>query len=150
MSAHPEARHGLFDAGRELLHSLVEHLRTRLQLVGLELRREQQRLVAMAVAALLAYLLAGVTLILIALTVVAGFWDTPHRMQAMGWTLAVFVIATVVAAVVMLRRLSEPTRLFAVSLAELRKDEALLRAAPETAVDLATSPSTRSEVHAAR
>jgi uncharacterized membrane protein YqjE len=128
--ARPSPSSEVFDTCRGLLLGAVIHLRTRLRLLGLEVRREQQRLVGLLAAAMLWWMLTGITLLLFALTVILVFWATPWRLHAMATTLAAFTVASVVARSAVLRRLNEEPALFAASLAELDKDEAALGGVP--------------------
>lgn len=73
----------LADAGA----GLVAHLRQRLELLAVEITEEELRFARVLGWQLLALFLSCMTLAVAVAMVLAAFWETEHRMQAMGFTL---------------------------------------------------------------
>ena len=113
----------------QLCGTLLAMLQTRVELLTTEISEDVERgvqillwgLVA-ALAAVLALLLAGVTLILC-------FWDTHRLLAAVGVTVA-FLVLSAVAAWVARSRLQERPRFLDASRTELVRDVAALRREP--------------------
>jgi uncharacterized membrane protein YqjE len=117
---------GLIDSLLKLSRSVVAHARMRLQLLGLELEQEKQRIFVALLATLFAYLFLSVTLMLAALAVVVHFWDTPDRLASVIWMAAAAAALTLGCVGLAFMKLSTPSTLFHASLAELVSDEAAL------------------------
>lgn len=118
--------HGMFESGKRFAISLIGHLRSRLELLGLEISQEKGRLVSVVMMALLGYLMVGVTLLLAVLLAVASSWDTVWRLHVIGAMLAGSIVILVVIGVVLRRRLQLRSTLFRSSLRELARDEQAL------------------------
>ncbi len=114
---------GLLSALARLSRSLIGHVRMRVQLLGLELEQEKQRIFAALLATLFAYLFLSVTLMLVALAVIIHFWDTPDRMASVVWMAGIAALVTVASVLFAVQRISRPSTLFHASLAELVEDE---------------------------
>mgnify|MGYP000920903509 CR=1 FL=1 len=125
---------GLFASLRGLAATGLALLQTRLELLAVEWQEEQARLAGLAAfgAAAFVFLSAGLVFLSVWLTVL--FWES-NRLLVLGVFSAAFLGAGVVSLLVALRYARAPSRLFAASLAELRKD----RAAAEAAVPEADS-----------
>ncbi len=124
MSAVPGASDpGLLVSLARLSRSLLAHARMRLQLLGLELQQEKERIVVALLATLLAYLFFGVTLVLAALAIIVHYWDTPDRLAAVVWMAVLSAVVTAGLGVFAFIRFSHPSNLFQASLAELIDDE---------------------------
>lgn len=124
MSASPTGG-GLAASLRTLAATFAALLRTRLELLSVEVQEEKQRL-----AGLLFYGLAAVSLLITGCTFLAVFitvllWDT-NRLLALGVCAAVFLVLGFVALVAVLRYQRAGSKLFAASLAELSRDRDLL------------------------
>jgi uncharacterized membrane protein YqjE len=117
---------GLLSALGRLSRSLIGHARMRVQLLGLELEQEKQRIFVALLATLFAYLFLSVTLMLVALAVIVHFWDTPDRMTSVIWMAVISALITVGSALYAMQRISRPSTLFHASLAELAEDEEAL------------------------
>ena len=81
---------GLFDSLRTLGASVVALIRTRAELIVVELEEEKERRKEMVVLAAAAGLFFGMSLLLVALFVVVLFWDT-HRLLALGGVTVLYV-----------------------------------------------------------
>lgn len=107
----------------------VALLRTRLELLKVETEEEAARLVGLLLWGLAAVLLGIVGAVFLAVFLTVLWWES-HRLLALGVFAALFIAAAVVA-VTMARHLArQGSRLFAASLAELRRDEAALSGEP--------------------
>ncbi len=121
---------GLLSALARLSRSLIGHVRMRVQLLGLELEQEKQRIFVALLATLLAYLFLSVTLMLVALAVIVHFWDTPDRMASVVWMAVISALVTIASGLFAAQRISRPSTLFHASLAELVEDEEALSQHP--------------------
>lgn len=118
---------GLFDSVRRLLAGLVAIAQTRLELVTTELAAEIQRAVGLLLWAAVALFFAGLSVLMIAITLVV-FAPESQRPLVAGIVCACFVAGAIGAGLVVRRRLAARQPLLAASLGELRKDrEALER-----------------------
>lgn len=117
---------GPADAARSLASSLLALAETRFELMALELHEEAERRKRMLVLALAAAVFFVMTLLMVSLLVVALFWET-HRIPAIvGITMAYFAIG--IGAILRIRRiLAESPPPFSASIAEFRKDLAMLQ-----------------------
>lgn len=121
--AAPEApRADLVDNTKELLAAFLAHVRTRLELLGVEMSIEKSRLLLTFAAGLLTGFFGLMTMALGALYVVAKYWDTPYRLIAVSWLMLIAFVFTAVAAIFLVQRLREPSVLFSASAAELSRD----------------------------
>lgn len=125
-----EPHGGMFDAARQVLAGLVAHLRTRLELLGVELAQEKLRLGAALGFGLAALLCAVVALVLALVLVIALAWNTPWRLQVIAGLCVVSVGASGLLLGLARRRLVSGAVLFQASLRELRRDQHLLDAGP--------------------
>lgn len=120
---------GLFASLRGFATTSVALLRTRLELLRVEAREEVGRLTGLVIWGIAAVLLSIVGAVFLAVFLTVLFWET-HRMLALGVFSAIFLTAAIVAIVMATRLASRKSQLFATSLAELRRDEAMLRDEP--------------------
>jgi uncharacterized membrane protein YqjE len=104
---------------------LVAMLRTRLEIFSLELAEEKSRVMFLAGVGLAAGLCLFLALLVFSLFIAALFWDTPYRLLAIGLTAAVYGVAAVVLARLLVHRLREDGVPFAVTVEELGRDAAL-------------------------
>src|SRR5512138_51237 len=122
MAAEPQAGSGgLFESLKALTASLVGIIHTRLELLSLDIAEEREHLITLLLLALAALFCCGVGMVLLALLVVAAFWET-HRLLALGGAGGLFLLAGAAMAWVAVRNARNRPRLFATSLAELSKD----------------------------
>jgi len=117
----PAPPEGVFDSLKTLSASLVGIVHTRLALLSNDLAEERTRLTACWVGILLALFCVGVGVVLLAVLIVAAFWDT-HRLLALGGLSGVFLAAGLGAGAFTLHRNRARPRPFEASLAELAKD----------------------------
>jgi uncharacterized membrane protein YqjE len=90
---------------RALGRTLVDMLRTRLELLAVEGAQWQHRLGRLALLAAAGSLAVGICLQLLAALAIAAFWDTPYRLQAIGGMASLFAIAAAVCGLAISRAL---------------------------------------------
>lgn len=121
----PDAPPGLFDSLKALSGSLAGMVHTRLALLSNDLAEEQARLTAYWAGLLVALFCVGVGVVLLAMLIVAVFWDT-HRLLALGVLSGVFLAAGLGTGAFTLHRNRSRPRPFDASLSELAKDRQAL------------------------
>lgn len=123
----PQPTTGLFQSFSNFAGSLIAIAHTRLQLLTTELQEEVRQVGAILLWAFIAAFAAMLGLFLGALAVIFVFWDT-HRIAASLAMIAVFVGITIVAALVLAKKLRSKPPLLDDTLAELAKDRDNLKA----------------------
>ncbi|MEQ1517472.1 MAG: phage holin family protein, partial [Usitatibacteraceae bacterium] len=118
---------------RALCGSLLEHVSMRVELLSIEVQDEKRRLVQLAISAALASALLIVTLVLLAILVLAIYWDTPQRVSAAGILAGIFSALTLGGGFYLAQQLRRSSTLFASSASELRRDAAALISPAEIA-----------------
>lgn len=111
---------------RRIAGSLLEIVQSRIELIGIELTEEKERLMGVAFLGLAAMLFGMLALVALTALVIVVFWDT-YRLQAMT---GVFIVYLVLAAGCALRArtiLREAPMPFEATLAEFEKDRDALR-----------------------
>lgn len=140
---------GLFDSVRRLLAGLVAIAQTRLELVTTELAAEIQRAVGLLLWAAVALFFAGLSVLMIAITLVV-FAPESRRLLVAGLVCAAFVAGAIGAGLVVRHRLAARSPLLAASLGELRKDrEALERGLASAAANSGATSAASSGVTSA-
>jgi uncharacterized membrane protein YqjE len=119
-------RGGLASSLRSLVGSTVGLLRTRLELLSVELQEEKLRLLSMLVYGGAAFVLLSAGLVFLAVFVTVLLWDS-NRLLALGAFSALFLGGGAVALAMLLSLARAPSRLFSASLAELSRDRAALQ-----------------------
>jgi len=118
----PQERRGLLASLRSLVTTLVAIVSTRLEILISEFELEKLRLARMLVLGMAAVFFAAMALIFLSLLVLMLFWDE-HRLAALGGISALYVALTAGTVWWLRRDMLRKSRLFSVSLAELRKDQ---------------------------
>ena len=128
MSVH--ATDGIVQSGRRMLGILVGMVRTRLNLLAIELMEEKSRIWLMLVLTALALIFASMALLMLSLLVIVALWDD-NRLLAIGGLLAFYVAATAGALLFLWRKAKMGSSLFSGTLGELAKDSDALEDAFE-------------------
>lgn len=113
---------GTFESFKQLLSSIVAHLQTRLALFATEFAEEKLRLTSLLYSVILTVFFIFSTLLLVLLFVIAGYWDTPYRLHAIGALTLLFLTGSGIAWHRVRHQLLSRPRLFEASLAELYRD----------------------------
>jgi uncharacterized membrane protein YqjE len=117
---------GLVDSLARLGRSALAVARTRLELLGTEIEEERIRFARLALAVAAIAFCLQMAVLLFVIFVVVLLWET-HRLALLGGFAAAFLVAGVVGALVLKRRLARRPKMFASSLGELVKDEERLQ-----------------------
>jgi uncharacterized membrane protein YqjE len=117
---------GVLVSAKNFVATLIAIIGTRLEIAASELEEERLRLSEMMAWGAFAMLFGVLALIFLSLLVVAVFWDD-HRLAALGVIAAVYVILTAVAGLKLRKCVEQKSRLFSVTVEELRKDQEGLR-----------------------
>lgn len=120
---------GMFASLRTLLHSGLGLLKTRLELLRLELEEEKLRVLGLLGYGAAALLLLSAGLVFLAIFLTVLLWDG-YRLLVLGLFTAIFLGAGAFALYAAWRYAHAGGRLFATSLAELSRDRQSLRDDP--------------------
>jgi len=112
---------GLFESLKTLSVSLVSIVHTRLELLSTDIAEERDRFTSLLVLVLVALFCLGFGAVLLAMLIVAVFWES-HRLVALGGLTGFFLIAGAAVGWLAMHKVRTRPRLFAASLAELSKD----------------------------
>ena len=123
MSVH--ATDDIVRSGRRMLAILVSMVRTRLNLLAVELVQEKSRIWLILVLTALALIFASMALLALSLLVVVIFWED-SRLLAIGSLSIFYAVATIITLVVLQQKAKTGSNLFASTLSELSKDSAAL------------------------
>jgi uncharacterized membrane protein YqjE len=118
----PQEKRGLLASLRSLVTTLVAIVATRLEILISEFELEKLRLARMLVLGMAAAFFAAMALIFLSLLVLMLFWDE-HRLAALGGISALYIALTAGTVWWLRYDMRRKSRLFSVSLAELRKDQ---------------------------
>ena len=111
---------------RGLLADLLELVEVRLELAAVEAREDLDQVLVLLVQVMLALMLAGFGLIFLAVFVTVLLWDA-QRYAVLGGFAGLFLLGSLVFALLARRRLRRGLRLFRSSRDELRRDRERLR-----------------------
>ncbi|MEX3931347.1 phage holin family protein [Paraburkholderia phymatum] len=111
---------------RRILSSSFSILQTRLELIGIELAEEKDRLLMVLFMGLAAMMLAMMALIALTALIAIAFWDT-YRWQALAGITLVYAIAAIVFALKARSGLHNAPMIFEATLHEFQKDREIFR-----------------------
>lgn len=111
---------------RRIFSSFFSILQTRLELIGIELAEEKDRLLMVLFMGLAAMMLATMALLALTVLIVIAFWDT-YRWQALAGITIFYVIAAIVCGVKARSGLRNAPMIFEATLHEFQKDRELFR-----------------------
>ena len=114
------------EAVRRIGCTLLDMLQTRLELAAVEIEEESRRLLGYFVLALLALILFGLAMLLVALAVILVFWDS-YRLEAAIGLAALFGVAAGMIGLKLRADFSSRPRLLAATVGELNKEKNLIR-----------------------
>jgi uncharacterized membrane protein YqjE len=122
---------GLFGSLKRLLATLVELVRTRLELLSNELQAEKERLIEIAAVGALAVFCLSFGAILLTFLLVVLFWDN-YRLPVLVILTGLYFLFGLIAALSCRRKLKAQSAILAATLAELAKDREQLYSEHET------------------
>jgi uncharacterized membrane protein YqjE len=106
---------------RRIVSSVFSIFETRLELIGIELSEEKERLLGVLFLGLAAMMLTMMALITLTVLIAIAFWDT-YRWQSLAAITAVYVLVAVACAMRARAGLSNAPNVFESTLAEFKKD----------------------------
>lgn len=113
---------GLMPHVRRLGASLLDHVALRMELLSVEFQEEKARIARLVIGAALAVGLLIVSLVLIAVAILAVYWDTSSRTTVAAALAAVFACLTAGAGAFAWVQFDRASGLFMSSARELRRD----------------------------
>jgi uncharacterized membrane protein YqjE len=122
----PENTPGIVASLRTLAASGVGIVRTRLELFANELEEERVRALQIAVLGIIAIFCGCVALLLATAWIVVALWDQ-YRLLTLAVLAFAYLAGALVAVSVLRAKAAQRPKLFSASLAELRRDQDLLR-----------------------
>jgi len=122
----PEGAPGIIASLRQLAATGVGILRTRLELLANELEEERVRTLQIAVLGIFALFCGCVAFLLATAWIVIALWDQ-YRLMTLGALTLAYLGGAVFALLALRRKVAQRPKLFSTSLAELRRDQDLLR-----------------------
>jgi uncharacterized membrane protein YqjE len=106
---------------RRIVSSVFAIFETRLELIGIELAQEKQRLIGVLFLGLAAMMLCMMALITLTVLVAIAFWDT-YRWQSLVVITLVYVLVAVLCALRARSGLLDAPNVFDSTIAEFKKD----------------------------
>jgi uncharacterized membrane protein YqjE len=106
---------------RRIVSSVFAIFETRLELIGIELAQEKERLIGVLFLGLAAMMLCMMALITLTVLVAIAFWDT-YRWQSLVVITLVYVLVAVLCALRARSGLLDAPNVFDSTIAEFRKD----------------------------
>jgi uncharacterized membrane protein YqjE len=122
-SPHASHEHGPL---RRMLGSIVALMHTRLELIGIELAEERERLIAVMFLGLAAAIFALMALISVTALIAVAFWDT-YRWQVLAGISVVYLVGALICALKARSGLHGAPIFFQGTLSEFEKDRDMFR-----------------------
>ena len=117
---------GFLGSVKTLLATLVSIAHTRIDILASELEEEKLHLGRIFVLGLLTICFTSLALVFLSILVVVLFWDN-HRFTALAGVVVFYLLVALISAFCLRHQINNKPRAFALTLAELRKDDAGLR-----------------------
>ena len=117
---------GVLASLRGLVATAIAITHNRLQLLASDLEEQRVRALQMIVLGAVAFFCGAVAVLLVSAWIVIALWDQ-YRLLTLGFLAIVYFAGCVIALVLLRSRMVARPRMFASSLAELHRDEDLLR-----------------------
>nr|WP_257022642.1 phage holin family protein [Pigmentiphaga litoralis] len=111
---------------RSLAATSVGILKTRLELVAIELAEEKTRLMGLLILALAGLLCLAIGLLMFSFLVVVAFWDTDHRLLSILLVGLVYLVLGIGMLLAVRKKAIDAPIAFEETLAELERDRELL------------------------
>jgi uncharacterized membrane protein YqjE len=126
MTIETQSQRGEQSPLRRIIGSVFAILQTRLELVGIEIAEEKDRLLGVLFLGLAAMMLASMALIALTALIAIAFWDT-YRWQSLAGITAVYAIAGLACALKARSSLRNAPLVFEATIAEFEKDREVFR-----------------------
>jgi len=111
---------------RSLAATSVGILKTRLELVAIELAEEKSRLMGLLILALAGLLCLAIGLLMFSFLIVVAFWDTDHRLLSIVLVGLVYLVLGIGMLLAVRKKAIDAPIAFEETLAELERDRELL------------------------
>ncbi|PLZ00175.1 hypothetical protein CY652_22265 [Burkholderia sp. WAC0059] len=111
---------------RRIVGSVFSILQTRLELIGIELAEEKDRLIGIFFLGLAAMMLAAMALVALTALIAIAFWDT-YRWQALAAITAAYALAALFCGLKARSGLRNAPLVFQATINEFEKDRELFR-----------------------
>jgi uncharacterized membrane protein YqjE len=121
MTTERQSQHDTHGPLRRIVSSVFSIFETRLELIGIELAEEKERLIGVLFLGLAAMMLAMMALITLTVLIAIAFWDT-YRWQSLAAITVAYALVAVLCAVRARAGLSDAPNIFDSTLAEFKKD----------------------------
>lgn len=118
---------GVMDTIRSFLASWVAVVKTRVEIVSVEIEEQREWLQFIMLLAIAAAFCLSLGVILLTLFIVVLVWDTAARLPVLGAFAGIYLIAGIALAAVFRQKLKAKPRIFSATAAELGKDYASLQ-----------------------
>jgi uncharacterized membrane protein YqjE len=119
-------RHSQHGPLRRMLGSVFAILQTRLELIGIELAEEKERLLAILFIGLAAMLFATMALITLTVLIAALFWES-YRWQSLTALVVIYLIAAALCGAKVRAGIRDAPLIFDATLAEFEKDRDIFK-----------------------
>jgi uncharacterized membrane protein YqjE len=117
---------GLIASLQRLLDSLLEIAQTRIELVASEYEEEREHLRELVLYGMITLFFFGFGVVLLTLFVILLLWDR-HGLLVVGGFAAAYLVAGLIALVILLVKVRQRPRLFSATVNELRRDREQLQ-----------------------
>jgi uncharacterized membrane protein YqjE len=117
---------GVFLSFKALLATLLDIVRTRLDLLFTELEEELERVKQIFLFAMISFFCLGLGVLFLTLFVVVMFWDT-HRLYVVGGFAVLYLLLALLAGLSVRKKARSKPKFLSSSLSELAKDRERLR-----------------------
>jgi uncharacterized membrane protein YqjE len=121
MTTERQSQHDTQGPLRRIVSSVFAIFETRLELIGIELAEEKERLIGVLFLGLAAMMLTMMSLITLTVLIAIAFWDT-YRWQSLAAITVAYALVAVLCAVRARAGLINATNVFDSTLAEFKKD----------------------------
>ena len=121
MTTERQSQHDTQGPLRRIVSSVFAIFETRLELIGIELAEEKERLIGVLFLGLAAMMLTMMALITLTVLVAIAFWDT-YRWQSLAAITVAYALVAVLCAVRARAGLIDAPNVFDSTLAEFKKD----------------------------
>jgi len=111
---------------RRIVSSVFAIFETRLELIGIELAEEKERLIGVLFLGLGAMMLSMMALITLTVLIAIAFWDT-YRWQSLAAITVFYIVVAVICAYRARAGLRDTPNVFDSTLAEFKKDRDMFR-----------------------
>jgi uncharacterized membrane protein YqjE len=121
MTTERQSQHDTQGPLRRIVSSVFAIFETRLELIGIELAEEKERLIGVLFLGLAAMMLTMMALITLTVLIAIAFWDT-YRWQSLAAITVAYALVAVLCAVRARAGLANAPNVFDSTLAEFKKD----------------------------